>query len=419
MNRSDWFGRVTSLAWILAFSTAVPLDAQDAPATPTQRSAQEKPAEQPAAPRALRKEAVKAQIDLGANWLIDHQRKDDSGSFGTFAGDAGITALVLHALATCPRAYREEDGPFISKAVEYLFSQKREGGGIYEEGQGLRNYKSSMALLALDALDQKRTPKYAGEIAALREFIAGLQCAEDSEPAYDPVTNRRAYGGIGYGGDRRPDLSNTQMALEALQAAELADDSEVFRRVRLFLARCQNQAKTNDFLDGTEHRSTEDGGFYYYPGESKAGNVENPDGSVSFTSYGSMTYAGVKSLIHAGLAKDDPRVTAAVAWIRENFTVEENPGMATPVNPERGQMGVFYYYAVMARTLEVLGEPVITDANGKEHRWAAELAAELMARQRPDGSWVNEVDRWWEGDPVLVTAYAVQTLSICARNLKE
>lgn len=426
MNQSAWSGRVTSLAALLAISTAVPLEAQDPGAPPRPATAPSPAAAKSAAPD-ISVERVKVAIDRGANWLIDHQLAD--GSYGGAApdpaapataaptGSPGITAIVLHALAVCPREYREEDGPFISKAVEYLLAQKRDGGGIFAAGQGLENYESSMALLALDALDAGRAPKYAETVIALRDFIAGQQCSEETN--YHPDTNRRAYGGIGYGSDRRPDLSNTQVALDALHAAELADDSEVYRRVQLFLARCQNRAASNDFLDGKEHTSTEDGGFYYYPGESKAENRKNPDGSVSYTSYGSMTYAGVKSLIYAGVSKDDPRVRAAVEWIGKNFTVKENPGMATAASPERGQMGFFYYTVVMARTFEAMGEKTIVDGTGQSRRWAAELAAELLSRQGADGSWSNPVDRWWEGDPSLVTAYAVQALTICSRNLKE
>jgi len=413
---------VTSLAALLAISTSIPLDGQQpAPPNPGGAVAPEPAAAEPAAPK-VSSEAVSAAIDRGANWLVDHQLPD--GSYGgggegeaAVAGSPGITAIVLHALAICPRGYREEDGPFISKAVEYLLARKRAGGGIYSEGQGLENYESSMALLALDALDAGRAPKYSETVVELRDFIAAQQCSEETK--YDPQTNRRAYGGIGYGSDRRPDLSNTQVALDALHAAELADDSEVYRRVQLFLARCQNRAESNDFLDGKENASTEDGGFYYYPGESKAENRKNPDGSMSYTSYGSMTYAGVKSLIYAGVSKDDPRIRAAVEWIGKNFTVKENPGMATAKNPERGQMGLFYYYVVMARTFEALGEKSIVDGEGRTRRWAAELAAELLSRQSPDGSWSNPVDRWWEANPSLVTAYAVQALTICARNLKE
>jgi squalene-hopene/tetraprenyl-beta-curcumene cyclase len=35
-----------------------------------------------------------------------------------------------------------------------------------------------------------------------------------------------------------------------------------------------------------------------------------------------------------------------------------------------------------------------------------------VALQRPDGSWVNPQGRWFEGDPALVTAYALEALSI-------
>ena len=449
---TDWTGTVTTIVAAFAFSSVFPLSAcraQDAvaegrpaavhdaatdaetdgaslrdAAAKSEPAAWERTASDTiAVGEAVTIDAVKSSIDRAANWLIDHQNADGSYGLvmpdGTYRSDAGVTALALHALAICPRKYREEDGPFISKAVEYLLSQKRDGGGIYEEGQGLRNYKSSMALLALSALDEGRKPRYADEIVALRDYVASLQCAEDSSPAYDPQKNVRAYGGIGYGGDRRPDLSNTQMALEALQAGELAEDSEVFARVQTFLKRCQNREASNDFTDGEEVRSTEDGGFFYFPGESKAGNVEHADGAVSYTSYGSMTYAGVKSLIYAGLKKDDPIVADAVRWLGQNFTVVENPGMSTELSPSRGQMGLFYYYTVMARTLEVLGEKTITDGTGRERRWAAELGGELLRRQSKDGTWTNPVDRWWEGDPALVTAYAIQSLLICARNLKE
>jgi len=99
--------------------------------------------------------------------------------------------------------------------------------------------------------------------------------------------------------------------------------------------------------------------------------------------------------------------------------VVENPGMATEKDRSRGQMGLYYYYTVMARTLEVLGATRIEDGEGRSRPWAAELGAELLRRQSPRGTWTNPVDRWMEGDPALVTAYAVQSLSICVRNLPK
>lgn len=68
-----------------------------------------------------------------------------------------------------------------------------------------------------------------------------------------------------------------------------------------------------------------------------------------------MTYSGLKSLVYAGLTKDDPRLKAAVTWIRENYDVNSNPGM--------GDAGLYYYYHTFAKALDALGLDEIEDAN--------------------------------------------------------
>ena len=55
----------------------------------------------------------------------------------------------------------------------------------------------------------------------------------------------------------------------------------------------------------------------------------------------------------------------------------------------------------------------IVDADGKKHDWRRDLVAELLKRQQPDGSWVNADPRWLEGEPSLVTGYALLALSYC------
>ena len=60
--------------------------------------------------------------------------------------------------------------------------------------------------------------------------------------------------------------------------------------------------------------------------------------------------------------------------------------------------------------MQAWGEEIITDASGAPHYWRAELCERLISLQRPDGSWVNESDRWYEGNPHLVSAYAVLAL---------
>ena len=118
-----------------------------------------------------------------------------------------------------------------------------------------------------------------------------------------------------------------------------------------------------------------------------------------------MTYAGLKSMIFAGLTKDDPRVKAAVDWLRRHYTFAENPGM--------GDAGLYYYFHTAAKTLDALDEDPFTDATGKAHDWRAELADALLAKQREDGSWTNANKRWLEDNPNLVTAYALLALAHC------
>jgi squalene-hopene/tetraprenyl-beta-curcumene cyclase len=110
-------------------------------------------------------------------------------------------------------------------------------------------------------------------------------------------------------------------------------------------------------------------------------------------------------MIFAGVKSDDPRVKAANHWIEQNYTVTENPGM--------GGNGLFYYYHTFAKALDAAGVDYVADKDGAKHDWRKELAGQLAATQSKDGSWVNSAKRWLEGDPNLVTAYSLMTLSYC------
>ncbi|MFQ6115710.1 MAG: prenyltransferase/squalene oxidase repeat-containing protein, partial [bacterium] len=174
------------------------------------------------------------------------------------------------------------------------------------------------------------------------------------------------------------------------------EDSKVWDKAIKFLQRCQNNSETND-LSSTALVGN-DGGFIYYPGNSKAGNDE--EGIPR--SYSGMTYAGLLSFIYANVDKHDPRVQAAVKWIQNHYTVDENYGL--------GMQGLYYNYHVMSKALAAYGEPIIIDAKGIEHNWYKELAQKLISLQKPEGFWVNEESRWMEADPVVVTAYAILAL---------
>ena len=137
-------------------------------------------------------------------------------------------------------------------------------------------------------------------------------------------------------------------------------------------------------------------------GEGRYGETMPAGEARSLRSYGSMTYAGYKSLIFAGLPADDPRVIAALDWIRAHWTLAENPGM--------GRQGWFYYLHGLARAMSAGGHDRIVDVHGTAHDWRSELVDVLVSTQRPDGSWINEETRWLEGHPEMSTIYAVLAL---------
>jgi len=206
-----------------------------------------------------------------------------------------------------------------------------------------------------------------------------------------------------------------QMALEALAAAGAKPGDETFQKALVFLQRCQNNSETNDLEvegEGGVIVSGNDGGAAYAPGDSKAGYIELADGKQIPRSYGSMTYALLKGYLFAGLPKDDPRVEAAWKWLRKNYTLDVNPGFEGSNDPTAAYQGLFYYFYTMAKALDLYGEDLIEDGAGVQHAWRSELSGRLVAMQRPDGSWINDnAPRWYEGNPVLATSYAMITLA--------
>jgi squalene-hopene/tetraprenyl-beta-curcumene cyclase len=281
----------------------------------------------------------------------------------------------------------------VTRALAYLEQFLGPKGGLSEASHA--NYATAIALLAFH--EANAGGRYDRLIKDGQNFLRSMQWDEsEGKDRDDPF-----YGGAGYGGrNSRPDLSNTSYFLEALRDTGLPADDPALKKALVFVSRCQNLK--GEFNDQPWAGKVNDGGFIYTParsGESFAGKTD--DGGLR--SYASMTYAGLKSMIYAGLTADDPRVKAAYDYITRHYTLDENPGL--------GQQGLYYYYHTFAKALAMLGKPTITDASGRTHDWRAELVVALAKRQNPDGSWVNTADRFMEGDANLVTAYVLLALA--------
>lgn len=328
----------------------------------------------------LKHEAERA-IDKGLVYLRKSIAKD-----GSWSDHPGVTALVLRAFAGAPDKYTVNDGMMMKVAANYLVNLQKPDGSIFDKE--LPNYVTANSVIALVELDKEQ---YDSVIKRAQAFLIGSQFDEGEGYSSD----HNYYGGIGYGSKIRPDMSNLQTALEALKVSGLPADNEAWQKAVTFINRCQNRSESND-----EQWAGNDGGFIYRPGESKVTGTHQ--------SYGSMTYAGLKSFLHADVDKDDPRVVAAYDWIRDNYTVEENPGM--------GLQGLFYGYHTFSKALEAYDKDIIIDTDGEKHNWRNDLVEKLVAIQAPDGSWVNENNRWWESDKNLCTAYSVIALEFCLKN---
>lgn len=118
-------------------------------------------------------------------------------------------------------------------------------------------------------------------------------------------------------------------------------------------------------------------------------------------SYGSMTAGAVGALVICDYVlgadwKRDDVVNAGVNWIRDNFSVMDNP--------RRGRAHHYYYLYALERAGILYG----TETFGR-HEWYPEGAAVLLKEQGPDGSWGSVAD----------TCFAILFLRRATRALVE
>ena len=322
------------------------------------------------------------------------QSQGADGSFSSQAGP-GVTGLVAAALLSIGVP---KDDPMVDKAIVYLLNTKRPDGGLYAEGSRHANYETCLAIMALSKANEQG--RYDGVLQGAQRFVKGEQWDEgEGLGPKDP-----AFGGAGYGSKSRPDLSNTSFFIEALRSTGVEESDPAIQRALAFVNRCQNlESPANDTPFASK---LNDGGFYYTPaagGDSMAGKDEATGG---LRSYASMTYAGLKSMLYAGVGPEDFRVKAATKFLKKNYSVTNNPGM--------GPAGLFYYLQTMSKALAMVAEETFESDTGSRS-WRSDILGQLQKTQKVDGSWTNPEPRWMEGDPNLVTGYALLTLA----NLKS
>ncbi|MEM3697414.1 MAG: CARDB domain-containing protein [Candidatus Bathyarchaeia archaeon] len=313
-------------------------------------------------------------IEKGLAWLRTRQSGD-----GSWRGSVGVTSLV--ALAFLNAGYDETDLT-VRKAINYILSWVHYDGSIYTS---YPVYETSTAILALVAT---HNASYTTIIENAKNWLVGAQ--QDETFGYTPANYQ--YGGWTYYSSRGdPDLSNTQFALLALDAANLPKTDPTWSKAIIFTQRCQNRPTSNDqaWAHDSSRPSYNDGGFIYRPwGWSLAGGT---------LSYGSMTGAGIWSLLLSGVPKTDERVTAAINWVANHYTWDTNPVYGS--RP-------YYYYLTMAKALTMYGVSMIDG-----HDWYQDLYNKLVGMQINAGPglgyWSTSSEDY---NPDLTTAYAILSL---------
>ncbi len=344
------------------------------------------------AAEAWRKEAETA-VASGVKWLQSVQKPNGSWSDERFPA---LSALALWATAASGRG----DPQAVDRAVAFITGHVQPDGGIYrlvpgQRGGGLSNYNTAICMMALHETGRRELDPI---IRDARTFVAGAQHTGDD--LYK--------GGFGYDRDTDrayTDLMNTHFSLEALRRTQGVEDARPAGAKRADINWEQALAFVEQLQNPREAGADQRGGFAYHPSDPKAGTVTNETGKIFLRSYGSMTYAGLLSMVYAKVPPNDPRVLSALDWAGRHWTLEENPGM--------GQQGLYFFFNVISRALTAAGRETLPGREGEIH-WRRELVERVTALQQNDGSWVNANGRFWENDPVLATAYALLALEFAA-----
>lgn len=360
---------------------------------------------QGAEPALPSKQEVKALIDDARTYLIG--QFDADGGIKGEKFRLGVTELAVISLLQSGSTVADEP---MQKALTFIRSHVQKDGGIYNQQEGLGNYCTSLGLQALCLAGEKDKTL----IRNAQKYLVGLQNLDEKSSCH---------GGIGYGsrGPTNEDLSNTAMAIEALRKSGMPATDPALERALKFVQRCQNLSGVND--QEWAKKGKNDGSGVYSPDSSMAGGSwtgtakaeqKPPQPGMkpeTLSGYGSMTYALITSYIYLDLKPEDPRVQAAMGWIAKNYGFDANPGLPA----ERARQGLFYYYRLAAKTMGLAATTTIDRGEPGKADWRADLFAALKQRAvgAKDGGkmWMNDADRWHEGDPRLVTAYVLASLA--------
>lgn len=356
-------------------------------------------------------------LSNAVTWLIVKQSPDGawrSETYASFKSGTGLTPQVVVALQ-----HSVEPGmlPLIGRnpvhaGCDWIAKRLKPDGGIEGAAAGDIEYPVYTAALSAIALSHPEQKKHIKARDAYVKFLLGHQLTEQN--GWKPED--KPYGGWGYcrlipkkpapGAIAPPlvesNLSATLFALDALKAAGVKD-KDVFAKALAFVRNRQNFIPADSPVMLPPEYG--DGGFHFIyddPVRNKAsGIVPRASSRDAFNSYGSAAADGLRALRLAG-ETDEDRIGGAEKWLKANFRADKHPGKYFPAYEGSRDAVYFYYAASVSKAWD--------DREAK-----SKLAAELIKRQQPDGSWSNSLNLVREDDPLVATAHAVIALANCGR----
>ena len=119
------------------------------------------------------KDKAKQAVELGLNFLKDHQAEN-----GSWSNSVGLTSLGLNAFLESSQKHSEAEA-LISKPVKFILSQVKPDGSITESQKDV-SYNTA---IAITALKETNNPAYADIISNGQKYLKGIQYDEHKQCA--------------------------------------------------------------------------------------------------------------------------------------------------------------------------------------------------------------------------------------------
>lgn len=283
--------------------------------------------------------AATQAADNGLRYLTDRQLED--GSFGTSGYARNVAVCSLSGMAYLASGSTPTRGTYaepIERCITYLLSQTTAAGFIAASDATSRGpmYGHGFATLFLcEVYGMTPQPELRDALAQAVELITGSQNAEGGW-RYQPQP-----------ADADVSVTVCQvMALRAARNAGIAVPRETIDRAIAYVEGCQN----------------EDGGFRYTLADSNQ------------PSQFARSAAAVVAFYNGGIYRG-PRLERGLDYV-EQFRPDV----------DRAGQGGYYFYA------HYYAAQAMWHAGGERwQRWYPAIRDELVARQRPDGSWIDSI----------------------------